>query len=117
LRNLEDLDPNQVGALVFARNAARSGIPYALLDMMFGELPPAYIPDPARLAFSFVHGWVEAATPPDPHEVITEHLSDWLEQLVEGREVDELETLSELVTESYEKAREDSDPSKDDRDS
>jgi len=110
---LEELDPDHIGALIFVRNAARSGLPHALLDTLFREFPSTYLPNPARLAYSFTFGWVESAPVPDPsdspdlHELITEHLDDWLELLAENSEVDELKALAARVAELLQKIDED----------
>jgi len=88
------LEPEHIEALVYIRNASRSGIPSAVLDQMLKVLPEGYLPDATRLAYSFVFGWVECAPPQDPHEVVDENLDYWLEGLAEDGEFDRLKDVA-----------------------
>ena len=91
------LEPEHIGALIYIRNACRSGIPSAVLDQMLKALPEGYLPDANRLAYSFVFGWVECAPPQDPHEVVNENLDFWMEGLAEDGEFDRLKDVAERI--------------------
>src|SRR5256885_1763944 len=52
---LVHLDDPEFYEVIFVRNIARSGIPFALISEMLSKLPKPYSYDPILTAFSFAH--------------------------------------------------------------
>lgn len=49
------------------------------------------------MPFSFSHGWMQVADPPNPAEVIEDNLDSWLQPLAHDGRVDELAQIGKQV--------------------
>lgn len=103
----EALEQDHIGALIYIRNIARSGAPEAIVSTWLKELPRDYAPDALRLAYSFAFGWVESAPPQDPHEVVDESITYWLEGLAENGDFDRLEEVKKEIESMLKRYRDD----------
>ncbi len=54
------IDPPLEAELRFITSVARSGLPDSLIHEMLKPLSKPYRFDPEAIAYSFIHGWVEA---------------------------------------------------------
>lgn len=93
------LESAQVGELTFVRDVARSGLPDAVLRMLFAQLPAPMTVDPNLIAFSFTHGWVLPAftSEADLADYIEQNVDTWLEGLAEEGHSEQLARLKDLI--------------------
>ena len=95
----EGLESWHVNEIRFVRDVVRSGLSDAYVRFLFDQLPRPMDFDPASIAYSFSLGWVEADSPsePDPDEIISEHVEEWLGNLAEEGDVERLIELKEYI--------------------
>jgi len=91
---VDEFDDPKTHELQFIRDLVRSGLSDSQIEWLLVQLPKPYSFNPDRIAFSFRHGWVNAAiVQPDPDEIIEEYLNAWLDD----QDEDELRELMERI--------------------
>lgn len=91
---LETWDVNEIR---FVRDITRSGLSDALVERLLSALPRPMNFDPARIAYSFLYGWVMA---PDEREVIDAHVDGWIEGLAEEGDVERIRDLERRIADA-----------------
>jgi len=96
----EFYDP-KILEITFVRDIVRSGLTDAQIDVVFAKLPKPFAFDSNKLAYSFLHGWVEVNT--DPCKIIAENLDSWLEDCSEDTLNDLLSRIIDILEQNYER--------------
>jgi len=78
--SLDEFDDPKIFEIQIVRDIARSGLTDSQIEVLLSRLMKPYAYDPETIAFSFRHGWLQAAPVeiPDPSEIIEEHLDEWI---------------------------------------
>lgn len=85
---VDEFSDPRVWEIVFVRDIVRCGLSDAQIEWLFAQCPKPFAFDPDRIAYSFIHGWVEGSPPSDPDspdQIIEEHLDSWLEECDDER--------------------------------
>jgi hypothetical protein len=99
---VDDLDEAQHVEMFFVRDIARSGLSNAVITRMLSELPRPYAYSPERVAYSFHFGWVQLPYPLSMDEMMTSHLSQWLDEQIHDGNLERLKEILEQITEALE---------------
>jgi hypothetical protein len=97
LRERELLQPWEEAELRIVAALNGSGLDESRISTLLDELPRPVDCSADRLTYSFRFGWVEPAPPPDPRDVVAEHIDSWLENLAREGRVEELAALCKAV--------------------
>jgi hypothetical protein len=93
--NVDEFGEPRIWEIEFVRDIVRSGLSDSQIAWLLSQCPKPFTFRPGRIAFSFLHGWVEAVPPDTPEDVIEAQLSSWKDR----GDVDSLRNLRDQVDE------------------
>lgn len=95
--DVDEFDDPKTWELCFVRDIVRSGLTDAQIAWLLETLPRPFAFNPDRIAFSFLHGWIEVVPCREPETSIDGVLDLWLETCDEGQLLSLRDKIEELL--------------------